>query len=55
MLEDEITLIISTTKISIKDKASSKIKECIGLNPCEIKGLDKWRDNPLFKKSCFNI
>jgi len=49
------SFIISTIAISIKDMASSRINECIGLNPCKIRGLDKRRDNTFFKKSCFNI
>ena len=52
---EDIVLIIITPTILIKDMALGRIKECIGLNLCKIKCLDKMRDNPLFKKPCFNI
>jgi len=32
-----------------------KVKGCIGLKPCKIKGLDKRKENLLFKRPCFNI
>ncbi|KAL5179578.1 hypothetical protein HKD37_01G000859 [Glycine soja] len=50
MLRGGTILIICTPKISIKDRASSRIRECLGLNPCKIKGLGMMRDNLLFKK-----
>ena len=55
LLGEETILIINNRIISIKDKASSKVRECLGLNPCKIKGQDKIRDNPLFKRPYFNI
>jgi len=55
LLWEGTILIISTPTISIKDKALGKVKECLGLNPCKIRGLDKRSDNPLFKKPCFSI
>jgi len=55
LLGEETILIISTSSISIKDRASSIIKECIGLNGCKIRGPRKRRGNPLFKNPCFNI
>ena len=55
LLGEETTLIINSPIISIKDKASRRVKECLGLNACKIRGLNKRRDNPLFKKSCFSI
>jgi len=37
---------------SIKDKVTDKgkIKTCIGLLTCKIKGLNKRRENPVYKK-----
>ena len=48
------TLINNTPTIS---RALGRIKECISLIPCKIKGLDKRRDNPPFKRpfSCISF
>ena len=54
-VKEGIVLIINTPTISIMDRASGRIKECIGLNLCKIRGLDKRIDSQLFKKPCFNI
>ena len=48
-------LTINTPTISIKDKASGKVKGCIDIKPYKIRGLDKRRVNLLFKRPCFNI
>ena len=55
LLGEEKILTINTPTISIKDRVASKIKGCIGLNLCKIRGLNKKRDNPFSKKLCFNI
>ena len=47
LLGEERIFIIGTLAISIKDNALGRIRECLGINPCKIKDLDKRRDNPL--------
>ncbi|KAL5191261.1 hypothetical protein HKD37_04G010555 [Glycine soja] len=34
LLREETILIINTPIISVKDRASDIIKECLGINPC---------------------
>ena len=52
--EARIMAMISSPIIttSIKDKVTDKgkIKTCIGLLTCKIKGLNKRRENPVYKK-----
>ena len=51
LLGEETCFIISTPTISIKDKASDRIKECIGLNLCKIRGPDKRRRLPTLQET----
>ena len=55
LLGEEKILIISTLTFPIKDRDLDRVRECLSLNLCKIRGLNKKRDNPLFKKPCFII